>query len=99
NARGKLSSPGGHVVSVHKDLMYLMMLRICSGDAASPKDGMSMDKPYASPPSRTMPVHCSSGSAELVLHSARFAAGTSSFVMAFETPRPSAPWHELHHLP
>src|SRR5438552_3212793 len=58
---------------------------------------MSSDSPNAAPPCATMPTQRSSVSALLALQSLRSAGGTSSRVPAAGVPRPSAPWHDLHH--
>src|SRR5438552_16094397 len=58
---------------------------------------MSSDSPNAAPPCATMPTQRSSVSALLALQSLRSAGGTSRRVVAAGVPRPSAPWHDLHH--
>src|SRR2546427_518318 len=58
---------------------------------------MSRERPNAAPPCATMPTQRSSVSAVLALQSFRSAGGTSSRVLAAGVPRPSAPWHDLHH--
>src|SRR6266566_3633438 len=58
---------------------------------------MSSDRPNAAPPRDTISTQRSSGSAVLVLQSRKSAGGTSSRVPAAGVPRPSAPWHDLHH--
>src|ERR1044071_6979934 len=75
-----------------------MMAVSWSSVAASPKAGMSIDNPYAAPPARTMPVHSSSVSDELLGQDARAAAGTARRVIPLDLPFASAPWQELHHF-
>src|SRR2546426_12749981 len=58
---------------------------------------MSSESPNAAPPCDTISTQRSSGSAVLAWQSRRFAGGTSSRVPAAGVPRPSAPWHDLHH--
>src|SRR5439155_10551844 len=58
---------------------------------------MSSDNPNAAPPRVTIPIQRASGSAVLAAHSCRSAGGTPSRVVAAARPRPSAPWHLLHH--
>src|SRR5437763_9685720 len=58
---------------------------------------MSSDRPNAAPPRETIPTQRSSVSAVEPLQSFRSAGGTSSRAAALGTPRPSAPWHDLHH--
>src|SRR2546429_8704426 len=57
---------------------------------------MSSDRPNAAPPRETIPTQRSSVSAVEPLQSFRSAGGTSSRAAALGTPRPSAPWHDLH---
>src|SRR6266576_5995882 len=58
---------------------------------------MSSDNPNAAPPCETIPTQRSSVSAVEPLQSCRSAGGTSRRAAALGTPRPSAPWHDLHH--
>src|SRR5206468_12706080 len=58
---------------------------------------MSSDRPNAAPPRATIPTQRSSVSAVEPLQSFRSAGGTSSRAAALGTPRPSPPWHDLHH--
>src|SRR5436190_9287281 len=58
---------------------------------------MSSDNPNAAPPCETIPTQRSSVSAVEPLQSFRSAGGTSRRAAALGTPRPSAPWHDLHH--
>src|SRR3989338_1883554 len=60
---------------------------------------MSIESPTDDPPSRTIAIQRSSGSALLTAQSARSAAGPSSRTVPLETPRPSAPWQEPHQAP
>src|SRR5213079_2086406 len=58
---------------------------------------MSSDRPNAAPPRETIPTQRSSVSAVEPLQSFRSAGGTWRRAAALGTPRPSAPWHDLHH--
>src|SRR3990170_3813558 len=60
---------------------------------------MSIESPTDDPPSRTIAIQRSSGSALLPAQPARSAAGSSSRTVPLETPRPSVPWQELHQAP
>src|SRR3989449_10493517 len=58
---------------------------------------MTNESPNAAPHCDTISTQRSSGSAVLAWQSRRSAGGASSRVPAAGVPRPSAPWHDLHH--